>query len=79
MAIPTKDVALVDWSTNTSTRLTAAPATYGTTAAVATSYAAVHTPFLTAYNNLIAARASGPVEARAARRERLRLRGESGS
>jgi hypothetical protein len=59
MAIPTKDVLLLDWSTNASTRLTASPATYGTTAAVATAYAAVHAPFVTAYNNLIASRASG--------------------
>src|SRR5688572_11839028 len=59
MAIPIKDVLLVDWSTNADTRLTAAPATYGTTAAVATQYTAVHDPFVTAYNNLVAARASG--------------------
>ena len=59
MAIPTKDVSLVDWSTNANTRLTAAPATYGTTAAVATAYTAVHDPFIAAYNNLVAARAAG--------------------
>jgi hypothetical protein len=59
MAIPTKDVLLVDWSTNADTRLTASPATYGTTAAVATQYTAVHDPFVTAYNNLVAARSAG--------------------
>jgi hypothetical protein len=59
MAIPTQDSALVDWSTNADTRLTSAPATYGTTAAVATAYTAVHDPFITAYNNLVAARAAG--------------------
>src|SRR5687767_12874477 len=42
MSIPTLDVPLVDWSTNANTRLTAAPATYGTTAAVATQYDGLH-------------------------------------
>ena len=59
MAIPTKDSALVDWSTNANTRLTAAPATYGTTAAVATQYDTLHDAFVAAYNNLVAARAAG--------------------
>jgi hypothetical protein len=59
VAIPTKDILLIDWSTNANTRLTASPVTYGTTAAVATAYAAVHTPFVTAYDNLIAARSAG--------------------
>src|SRR5687768_12540785 len=59
MSIPTKDSSLVDWSTNADTRLTASPATYGTTAAVATSYAAVHDPFVASYTNLVAARAAG--------------------
>ena len=59
MAIPTKDTLLVDWSTNANTRLTAAPATYGTTAAIATQYDALHDAFVLAYNNMVAARASG--------------------
>lgn len=59
MAIPTKDSLLVDWSTNANTRLTASPVTYGTTAAVATQYSAVHDAFITAMDNLIAARESG--------------------
>lgn len=59
MAIPVKDVLLVEWSTNTNTRLTAAPATYGTTAAVALHYDGLHSSFLTAYENLLAARAAG--------------------
>ena len=59
MAIPTKDSALVDWSTNANTRLTAAPATYGTTAAVATQYASLHDAFVAAYDNVVAARAAG--------------------
>ena len=59
MAIPTKDVSLVDWSTNANTRLTASPATYGTTAAIATQYDTLHDAFVLAYNNLIAARAAG--------------------
>ena len=59
MAIPTKDVSLVDWSTNTTTRLTSSPATYGTTAAVATQYGGLHDAFVLAYNTLVAARAAG--------------------
>jgi hypothetical protein len=59
MAIPTTDAALVDWSTNADTRLTASPATYGTTAAIATAYHAVHQPFVDAYGDVVAARESG--------------------
>ena len=59
MAIPTKDVLLVDWSSNTNSRLTSAPATYGTTAAIATQYDTLHDAFILAYNNMVAARASG--------------------
>ena len=59
MAIPTRDVLLADWSTNADARLTATPALYGTTAAVATAYHTVHEAFLTAYNTLVASRASG--------------------
>jgi hypothetical protein len=59
MAIPTKDSALVEWSTNANTRLTASPATYGTTAAVATQYASLHDAFILALNAVVAARAAG--------------------
>ena len=59
MAIPTKDSSLVDWSTNAKTRLTASPATYGTTAPVAAQYATLHGAFVTAYDNLVTARAGG--------------------
>ena len=59
MSIPTKDSSLVEWSTNANTRLTAAPATYGTTAAIATQYDTLHDAFVLAYDNLIAARAAG--------------------
>jgi hypothetical protein len=57
--IPFRAEDLVDWSTNANTRLNAAPATYGTTAAVAAQYTAVHDPFITAQDNLAAARAAG--------------------
>lgn len=59
MAIPTKDSLLADWSTNANTRLSAAPATYGTTAAVATQYDTLHDAFVAAYDNVVAARAAG--------------------
>src|SRR3954452_25219299 len=57
--IPTKDSALVEWSTNANTRLTASPATYGTTAAVATQYDTLHDAYVLAVNNLNAARPAG--------------------
>jgi hypothetical protein len=59
MAIPTKDSSLVDWSTNAKTRLTASPATYGTTAPVAAQYATLHDAYVLAYDNLVTARAAG--------------------
>jgi hypothetical protein len=59
MAIPTQDELLANWSANADTRLTASPTTYGTTAAVATQYNAVHTAFITARDALIASRAAG--------------------
>jgi hypothetical protein len=59
MAIPLRDSLLLTWSTNTDARLTASPTAYGTTAAVATQYAALHDAFVLAYNNLLAGRAAG--------------------
>jgi hypothetical protein len=59
MAIPTTDAALLDWSTNADARLTASPATYGTTAAVATQYNTLHIAFLDARADVVAAREAG--------------------
>jgi hypothetical protein len=60
MAIPTNtDAALVDWSTNADTRLNASPVTYGTTAAIATQYSAVHDPYVAAVAAVVAAREAG--------------------
>lgn len=59
MAIPKKDSLLVQWSTNFNDRIVASPTTFSLTAAQATAYTAVHTPFITAYNTMMAARESG--------------------
>lgn len=59
MAIPTTDAALVAFSTNFNDRIVAAPATYGLSASQATAYTALHDPFVTAYNAVVAARESG--------------------
>src|SRR5215213_6335251 len=59
MAIPTKDSLLVEWSNNTTTRLTSSPVTYGTTAPVAAQYATFHDAFILALDNLLAARSAG--------------------
>jgi hypothetical protein len=59
MAIPTKDVSLVAWSSNVDARLAASPGDFGVTPAIAAAYHAVHAPFVDAYQALIAARASG--------------------
>jgi hypothetical protein len=45
---PSSDTALLAWSLNFSTILTASPTTYNITAAQATAYAAVHATFATA-------------------------------
>ncbi len=60
MAIPTRtDSALVNWSTNFNTRIVAAATDYGLTAAQAAAYTAVHDPFITSYNAVVAAREAG--------------------
>ncbi len=59
MAIPTNESELADFSTNFNARLVATPATYGCTAGQATAYTAVHTPFLTAFEAVVAAREAG--------------------
>lgn len=46
--LPTKDAALLAWSLNFSTRISASPITYGLTAALATSYQTLHTSFANA-------------------------------
>src|SRR5688572_9679270 len=45
--LPNKDAALLAWSLNFSTRITATPTAYGLVAADATAYAALHTNFAT--------------------------------
>src|SRR5690349_2149613 len=59
MAIPTKDSLLADFSTNFETRIVANPTDYGLTAAQATAYTALHDPFITAYDAVVAAREAG--------------------
>jgi hypothetical protein len=59
MAIPTKDSALVAWSTNFDEKIAASAVTYSLTPAQATSYHTKHVLFLAAYNTLIAAREEG--------------------
>jgi hypothetical protein len=59
MAIPRKDTELVPYSTNFDTRITAAPADYGLTAAQATQYGTLHDAYLAAYNAMAAAREAG--------------------
>jgi hypothetical protein len=49
MAVPTKDSALAAWSTNANTRIVASPSTFSLSAADATAFTAVFTPFIAAY------------------------------
>jgi hypothetical protein len=46
--LPNKDAALLAWSLNFSTRITATPTAYGLVAGDATSYATLHTAYATA-------------------------------
>lgn len=46
--LPNADAALLAWSLNFSTRITATPTAYGLTAALATAYSTAHTSFATA-------------------------------
>ncbi|MDB5321550.1 MAG: hypothetical protein JWN40_3181 [Phycisphaerales bacterium] len=50
MAVPTKDAALAEYSTNFKTLGTANPTNFSLTAAQMTSYGTLHTAFVTAYN-----------------------------
>ena len=59
MAIPTKDVLLVDFSTNWNTRIVSSPTTFSLTAAQASAYTPLHSAFLASYNAMVAARESG--------------------
>ena len=47
--LPTREADLVTWSTNFSTKITAAPTTYGLVAGQATTYAGLHDDFVAAY------------------------------
>jgi hypothetical protein len=49
MAVPTNDNLLANWSTNFSSKISSTPTAFGLTAALATSYAALHTTFLAAH------------------------------
>jgi hypothetical protein len=46
--LPSRDSALVAWSTNFNTLITATPTAFGLTAALATAYGSLHTAFVTA-------------------------------
>jgi hypothetical protein len=59
MSFPFKDSLLVDFSTNFNDRIVASPGTYSLSALQASTYTGYHTPFITAYNALVAARESG--------------------
>src|SRR4051812_48963721 len=50
MAIPKKDSALLAWSTNFDTRVSASATTFGLTTSQATSYTTLHDAFVAAYN-----------------------------
>ena len=56
MAVPTLDAPLAQYSTNFNTRGTAAPATFGLSAAQMTQYTTLHNAWMAAYN---AAKADG--------------------
>ena len=46
--LPTSDAALLAWSLNFNTLITATPTAYGLTAALATAYGTLHTGYATA-------------------------------
>ena len=57
--IPLKDSLLVPFSTNFNDRIVATPSVFQLSAAQATAYTAVHTPYVDAYNAMMASRADG--------------------
>ena len=59
MSIPLKDALLVPFSTNFNDRIVASPATFSLSAPQAAAYTALHTPYVTAYNAMMNARANG--------------------
>src|SRR5687768_11246412 len=59
MAVPTKDSELVAYGDNFDTRATATPTAFGLTAPQAAAFNAKYTPFVAAYEALVAARAAG--------------------
>ena len=59
MAIPLKDSLLVQFSTNFSDQISAAPATFGFTGPIAASFATQNTAWVDAYNTMMTARSGG--------------------
>jgi hypothetical protein len=59
MSIPTKDSLLVPYSTNFNDRIVATPTVFQLSAPQAAAYTALHTPYVTAYNDMMASRADG--------------------
>src|SRR3954463_6911657 len=57
--IPLKDSLLVPYSTNFNDRIVATPLVFQLTAPQAAAYTALHTPYITAYETMMAARADG--------------------
>src|SRR5689334_12161070 len=59
MSIPLKESLLVPWSSNFNARIAATPEAFGLTAAQAAAFAALHDPFVAAYEAMMVARAEG--------------------
>lgn len=59
MAIPTRDVLLVQWAANADAKLTASPGTWGYTPAQAVSFNGVAQAYIDAYNAMMQAREDG--------------------
>jgi hypothetical protein len=57
--IPLKDSLLVPYSTNFNDRIVASPTTWHLTSIQAAAYTALHSPYISAYNTMMAARADG--------------------
>jgi hypothetical protein len=71
--IPSRDALLLDWSNNFNTLITAAPTTYGLTAAQATTYGTLNTAWSDAYTTATApsTRTRGTIAAKNAARATL--------
>lgn len=59
MAVPTRDSLLIPWGSNFDVKVTLSPPTYSLVAAQATAFHAAYTPYVTAYNAMMSARAAG--------------------